>query len=506
VKSAASVAAALLLVAATSSADPRAAPVSPADLARIDSAVAQHGDDPDLAWTAAIAHLRAGDPSALQLLSSFEARWPGMHPEAALELGKALAAGGRNAEALEAFDRALSADPHSGPAELHRGLVLRSLGRTQEADEALARAAVLAPELAPETLLLRGFDAILSGDQQAAGPLLHKAIDLDPAGETARRARLLLPEPNSYLGRWIGLVARTGYEYDSNVTLDSGLPIGATGAKHADSGPVFGAGIVVRPLQREKVDLSLGYRFDGTMHLDLDQYDLQNHLAYISLLDRATTRTALRFDGIYERTFLADHDYGESYIARANLFHSFGETLGVTHLYGDFGHLSYFQSPTLSSLDRDGNAYGVGVEHSFSLPFWRPALLTVGTRGSRFDSEAQRDVLGFLGAYDYTRFEGNVLLRAPLLWKIQSTAGVSLAYELYDNANVIDFLTDNGSGDLNPDKRRDLVTDVAVSLLRPISRRMDVELGWRFTHRESNVDLYGYDRHVVGLYFNVHTD
>jgi hypothetical protein len=83
---------------------------------------------------------------------------------------------------------------------------------------------------------------------------------------------------------------------------------------------------------------------------------------------------------------------------------------------------------------------------------------------------------------------------------------VSLAYEHYDHANVIDFLTDDGRGDLNPDSRRDLVTDVAISLVRPISRRMDVELGWRFTHRESNVDLYGYDRHVVGLYFDVHTD
>jgi len=505
VKSAA-VAAALLLVAAASGADPRATTVSPADLARIDGAVAQHGDDPDLAWTAAIAHLRAGDPAGLQLLSNFETRWPGLHPEAPLELGKALAAAGRNAEALEAFDRALTADPHSGPVELHRGLVLRSLGRNQEADEALARAAALAPELAPETLLLRGLDAILNGDQQAAGPLLHKAIDLDPAGETARRARLLLPEPNSYLGRWIGLVARTGYEYDSNVTLDSGLPIVGAGGSHADSGPVFGAGIVLRPLQREKLDLSVGYRFDGTMHLDLSKYDLQNHLAYISLLDRATTRTALRFDGIYERSRLGGDDYGEAYIARANLFHTFGETIGVTHLYGDFGHLSYYQDPTLSSLDRDGNEYGAGIEHTFSLPFWRPALLTVGTRGSRFDSEATRDVLGFMGAYDYTRYEGNVLLRAPLVWRIQGTAGASLAYEHYDHANVIDFLTDNGTGDLNADARRDWVTDVALSLVRPISRRMDVELGWRFTHRNSNVDLYGYDRHVVGLYFNVHTD
>ena len=499
------IAALLLLLGSPSGAEPVPAAPSKDDLAHFDQAASDHPDDPDLAWADAMAHARAGDPSAADRFLAFQARWPGLRPDAELELGKALFAAGRDAEALAAFDRALEIDPTSAPAELHRALVLRRLGRSDEADAALERTAALAPELAPETLLLRGLSRMESGDTAEATRLLHTAIEMEPGGEAARRARMLLPEPAVPGARWFSLMARTGIEYDSNVTLDSGLPIVGTGTNQADGSSVFGAGLVLRPLRTERFDLSLGYRFDGSLHLNLTDYDLLNHLAYLSMLFRATNRVALRFDGVYDRSMLRGENYGESILARQNVFFSWGER-GVTRLYADVAHQSYFETPTLSSLDRDGNEYGLGVEHSFAIPGWRATLLTFGTRASRFDSEAQRDVLGFDGAYDFMRYEGNVALRTPLWWKVWATAAVSLAREHYDNRNVIDFLTDNGTGDPNPSARRDWVAEAGLSLVRPVTRRIDAELAWHYTHRDSNVDLYAYDRHLVGLYFTVHSD
>jgi hypothetical protein len=330
---------------------------------------------------------------------------------------------------------------------------------------------------------------------------------MEPTGEAARRARALLPEPTAVpVARWYSLMARSGFEYDSNVTLDSGLPIVGQGSDRADGSSVFGAGVVLRPLRTERFDLSFGYRFDGSLHLNLTDYDLMNHLAYTSLLWRASNRFALRFDGVYDRSVLGGSNYGESYLARQNFFVSSGERFGVTRLYADVAHQSYFAAPTLDSLDRDGNEYGLGVEHSITLPRWRSALLTFGTRTSRFDSEAKRDILGFDGAYDNMRYEGNVVLRAPLFWQMMATAGLSLAREHYANRNVIDFLTDNGHGDPSPAPRRDWIAEAALSLVRPVTRHIDAELAWHYTHRNSNVDLYAYDRNVVGLYFTVHSD
>ena len=506
-KSSAAITAALLLL-LSSRAGAEIAPAAPsaADLAHFDQAAADHADDPDLAWAAAMAHLRAGDPSAADRLAAFQARWPGLRPDGDFELGMALAAAGRDAEALAAFDRALALDPGSAPAELHRALVLRRLGRSDEADAALQRAAALAPELTPETLLLRGISHLRSGDKEGATRLLHTAIELQPTGEAATRARALLPEPIvAPAGRWFSLMARSGIEYDSNVTLDSGLPIVGQGQDRADGSSVFGAGVVLRPLRSERFDLSLGYRFDGSLHLNLTDYDLLNHLAYLSMLWRTTSRIALRFDGVYDRSMLGGSNYGESYLARPNFFYSWGER-GVTRVYADIAHQSYFQAPALSSLDRDGNEYGLGVEHSFAVPRWRAALLTVGTRTSRFDSEANRDVLGFEGAYDFMRYEGNLALRAPMFWNMWGTAAVSLANEHYDNRNVIDFLTDNGHGDPSPSPRRDWIAEAAISVVRPVTRRIDAEFAWHYTHRDSNVDAYAYDRNVVGLYFTVHSD
>jgi tetratricopeptide (TPR) repeat protein len=497
----------IVLLATRGAAAPAPAAPSAADLARIDAAAAEHGVDPDLAWTSAIAHVRAGDPSGVERLTDFQTRWPGLRPDEDLEIGKALADSGRDGEALAAFDRALAVDPRSSLAELYRALALRRLGRSDEAEAGLQRVAMLSPELAPETLLLLGISRMKSGDSQSAARLLHTAIELDPAGDTARRAQMLLPQPlMGSTTRWVSLMARSGVEYDSNVTLDSGLPIAGTGGGHADASSVFGAGLVVSPIRSERVDLSLGYRFDGSLHMDLNDYDLQNHLAYVSLLLRQSNRLAWRFDGVYNRSWFGEHDYGEAMLARPNLFLSFGERLGVTHFYADVSHQSYFQKPALTSLDRDGNLYGAGIEQTFAVPGWRPALLTLGARGSRFQSEATKDVLGFMGAYDNTRWEGNVLLRAPLVWNVQGILGLSLAYEHYDHANVLDFLTDNGHGDPTPTPRRDWVADVGVTLIRPVYRHVDAEIGWHFTRRDSNVDLYNYDRHLVGLYFTVHTD
>ena len=503
--SAAITAALILLLGSRGGAEIAPAAPSAADLAHFDQAAADHADDPDLAWAAAMAHLRAGDPSAADRLAAFQARWPGVRPDGDFELGMALAAAGRDAEALAAFDRALALDPGSAPAQLHRALVLRRLGRSDEADAALQSAAALAPELTPETLLLRGISRLQSGDKEGATKLLHTAIEMEPTGEAASRARALLPEPLVPAGRWFSLMARSGIEYDSNVTLDSGLPIVGQGQDRADGSSVFGAGVVLRPLRSERFDLSFGYRFDGSLHLNLTDYDLLNHLAYTSMLWRATNRLALRFDGVYDRSVLGGSNYGESYLARQNFFYSFGER-GVTRVYTDVAHQSYFKPPALDSLDRDGNEYGLGVEHSIVIPRWRSALLTIGTRTSRFDSEAKRDPLGFDGAYDYMRYEGNVALRAPLYWNVLATAGLSLAREHYDNRNVIDFLTDNGHGDPSPAPRRDWIAEAAFSLIRPITRHIDAELAYHYTHRNSNVDAYAYDRNVVGLYFTAHSD
>ncbi len=134
-------------------------PESDAELTRIEAAATAHPGDPDLLWAFAIALARRGHPArAAEAFEAFEARWPRRRPDVALQLGSALFEAGRDAEAVDAFDRALELDPRSGTAHLYRGLALRRLGRTEESHRSLRMAAALTPELAPEALLARALD------------------------------------------------------------------------------------------------------------------------------------------------------------------------------------------------------------------------------------------------------------------------------------------------------------------------------------------------------------
>jgi hypothetical protein len=67
------------------------------------------------------------------------------------------------------------------------------------------------------------------------------------------------------------------------------------------------------------------------------------------------------------------------------------------------------------------------------------------------------------------------------------------------------MITDDGVGTLDPRKRRDWLIEGRLSIGRRLGRFLRLELGYRGTHRISNVDVYGYDRHVVGLYIRATT-
>ncbi len=78
---------------------------------------------------------------------------------------------------------------------------------------------------------------------------------------------------------------------------------------------------------------------------------------------------------------------------------------------------------------------------------------------------------------------------------VATDARFALGYAKYRNPNVFDFLFS-----LDADRRRDLYGELGVKLTRPIHRFVQLELAWRGIRRASNVELYDYDRHVVGLY------
>ncbi len=482
------------LCAALPGAAARAHPGEP-DHTRLHRAAAAHPEDPDLAWAAVRAHLDVAPAEALAGLEAFRLRWPGRRPEAASLQGRLLYDLGRDAEALAVVDARLAEVPDDGSALFVRGLVLRRQDRLDEADAALERAAALEPELAVEALVLRSLARHAAGETGAARDLLARADELDPESELARSARVLVggPRPPAW-----EVAAHGGVEYDSNVTLDAGVALAGLPNDERDLRLAWGTAVALRPLRGERLGLTLGYRYDESDHLELSDYDLRSHDAFASLFLRAGERSALRLDARYTRWALGGERYLQTARVQPSLFVGLGPAEGLSRVWGVFERRRYQDRPSLSSLERDGLAFGGGLEHGLTLPR-TPARITLGASWTRDATDGERDALGFDAAYDRDRTAGHLRLAVPTVWQIVLYAGLTYAYDAYAHRNLFDFLTDDGVGRGDGRVRRDHVLDGRVVLVRPLGRWLQAELAWQATRQSSNVDVYDYGRHRVGF-------
>jgi tetratricopeptide (TPR) repeat protein len=473
-------------------------------LAQLEAAVAQHPDDPDLAWLEARALAEANRrAAALARLEALLARWPERRAGAWLLQGQLLAEDERHAEALAPLRRALDLDPDLGAAHLQLGLSLRALGNDEEADAQLAAASLAEPGLRGETLLLRALSRLERGDESSAHAMLTEAIELDPASDAAASARLLLGErPGAPLGKRLRVDAYAGMEFDSNVTLDNGDIVGLSRNRNDVAG-VWGTSISGDVYQGERVSLTLGTRYDARRYVDLHSYDTDDLLAFFSARVHGNERLSWRLDGFFSQGFLDDEPYLRRTQVRPNLLLLLGERAGVLRLHADAEALWYEDQPPaiFSSLERDGYSVGAGFEHYVAIPGVEEGFAALRFGYSHNVTEGD-GLLVFEGDYDHDRVGGGVRARLVLPLALTLEGDVGAFGELYHHDNLVDFL--NRPIGSSPRKRCDVAVEAGLRLVRPVTRYLDLELSWRFLDRDSNTDVYRYDRHVASLRLRVH--
>ena len=498
--------AALWLLAGAFGAAPVRAQETSAELEHLAKAVASHPEDPDLLFAFAqslTAHQR--DADAVEQLHELTARWPEHSAEAWLLLGRLLYQLSRAGEAVAPLERACRLDPSSGPARFYLGLALQASGRGEEAESHLEFAARETPELRGEAWLLAGLGRLERGDRVGGDELLERAIEADPDSDSARSARLVLegggPQPRRFR-----LQAFSGYEYDTNVTLDSGDDFTGLPADRSDSSFSWGTGLSVAALRGESYAVSLGGSYDQNAHLQLDDWDSQQFGGTLSAGWQALERMALRLDTNLSYARLGNDPYLLSGGLNPSLVFRLGPRLGWLRAFGNTGWYGYEDEPISPALERDGFAFGTGLEHGVRIPGLENALFSWFGSWGRYDSEASRDpLLGFEGDYDRDGYGGGARVSTALPWRFSADLGFTFLHEDYAHPNLVDFLTDDGVGNPNPRRRRDGIWEARLRLIRPVTRSIDLELSTRYGDHNSNVDLYDYDRWVSGLAVRIHT-
>lgn len=499
-------AASLALLWLASHAPPARAADSAAErLAALRAAVAAQPDDPDLSWSLALALEAEATPGeAAAQMRRHLARWPERPRNGHAALGRCEFRAGRPEAALHALEQAIAREPRDAGAHLYLGLALRAQRELERAEWHFEMAAALDPELAGEALLLSGMSRLSRGDSRGARARLSQVIERAPESASARDAKELLGDAPAARGMSrFRAEAWTGALYDSNVTLGGEGDLPGAGDTEDDAVIESGTELAWRPVVGEGQPLELSMRYERMDYLELTEYSAQRVQAATSGMLPLGSFVALRLDAGFGYMLLDDDPYLMSGALRPSLFVALGRRSGLLRAHAGGERLEYDDDPLFDSLELSGWTYGGGIEHL--LPLGRERIAWIGWGGSyqRRDTDASRDELGFRSAYDGDRWRASLRSALALPFGLRARAELAFDAERYDHRNLIDALTENPT---SPDRREDRIWSSALSLRRKLVGPVEVELHAEFSDRDSNVDLYAYQRALAGLRLRVAMD
>jgi len=418
-------------------------------------------------YTAAVDDLRAA------------AVLPGHPLRTELELGVALVEAGRPAEAIEPLRRAEASAELAPRAAFFRGIAELRTGALDEAEVSFARARAGDPGLDLAVTYYRGLLAYERHDSATAAVLFREVADTDPESALGREAARFLDALRGSGQKAYHAFARTGFQYDSNVTLvaeDQQLPAGVDGDKRQDDGSaIFHLGGDFVPTVGRRASLRLGYDFFQSLHFDVTRYDLQRHHPFVRFTSDLDV-VLLGVAGDYEYSLLSS----DSFLSEWRVL----PWLAVPE--GDWGRSeAYYRFRDRDFKDRDFDAI-TGQNHSGGLRQY--VFLGAPQRflsfGYRYDNEDAR-----VESFSYDGQEVSAGVQSPLPALILAQLGYTYRHERYAGASAT---TTQG-------RRRDNEHLVGVTLSRGFLDYFAVDLGYFYEFNGSNQNQFQYDRHIVSL-------
>jgi tetratricopeptide (TPR) repeat protein len=497
-----------------------------AALADLAAARAEAPADAELARLEGLCQLRLRSyGEAVRALEAAAAGLPG-DASLQLELAKARFHHGDLAGAEQALDAAAPSQESDAEYQLYRGMLRFERGDLEGATAALERARELdAARVEPVASYYLGLALARSDQSQRAGEALRRVSDRFAGtgwgSEAARALARIEGQPERLAFGSLG----AGLEYDSNVVLrGAGVPLPEDISDDADWRGVWTASAGAELWKRGETTLGLLGSYRGTTHADLQDFDA--HFPGATLwLDGALAerlRGRLRYDFGY--AWLDAEPFVATHGPQASLERDW-QRLGASELYARIYADEYFFDsddvadgagapgsacvdptapcgpPGLDESDersRDGFGWTAGLSHRLPLATGpqplRDAQLSAGFRYAGFDAGGREYSFD---AYDFHAGFGVTL---PAELAVDVAAGFTL--RPYRHASTFpdpDDLVDGVEYGLSDLRRREKTSRVEVGLSRSLGRGLSLAAHYRYLDNASNVDVFDYDQHVVGV-------
>jgi tetratricopeptide (TPR) repeat protein len=407
--------------------------------------------------------------------------------------------------ALDAARPGLSGDARF---QLYDGLVLLREGKRSEGIAALERARQIDPKLVePTASYVAGLALENEGDRGQAREAMERVVATDPNGRWGTAARTRLDQWAFSRGRNYWAELTVGYESDSNVVLrGQGVDLPTDIADEADWRTIWNANAGYEFVNTPDWGLGAALNYTGTaQHVLTDfSYDYLVGSAWVDR--RITQKLSAHMQGDYAYGWV-DGDSWVSEVAGTPALDYTWAPNNYTRLFSRFYWSNYYFTPDLTTSwvvppgfnvqdarNRDGHGEQVGLEQGYPLMPLNTQLTGAVLYG-RYHAQGSE--------YDY-RGVGTWLASETLLpWRLTLRLLGAFTYRGYLNNTT--FETDPPVGPApNSDNRRDQIADAEVSIERPIYWDWLLASGrWHYTHADSTVQVFDYDRIIYGAYLTI---
>ncbi len=440
--------------------------------------------------------LLAGQPDqAIPILDRLRAVDPDA-PDLQLMYGLVYVRLERWADARNHLEQARAADPDNGRVRLFLGVAYAKLDQPEDAEREYQEAIRLDPALRAQVSYRRGLLAISQGRPEHESRAYFEQVVKEVPGSVLADSASghLRGADGSARRRWSAWLS-TAYQYDTNPSLAGATDIFLPGTVDSDNDYLGLAelGIDAVALDMSPFLLRVGYR--GGMQLHRNEKDLdieENHVwalgSYALAEDLSLElRTTLEhywtdWDG-WRRTLSAEP--AVNYVLRDDIF------LRAFFRYENRGFFVAVPATPANpgTLNRDGRLQTWGADQYWTLPdlfgWANRAGATYLRTGVRYRSEQTRgDEFDSHGPSMIGTFATGLPYDAHL------TTEVWYERRRFSHPSIFEL----AEGD-----RKDHITQVRVTLARPVSDRMSLSAGYYYTHWRSNVGVYDFDRNVYEL-------
>lgn len=267
-----------------------------------------------------------------------------------------------------------------------------------------------------------------------------------------------------------------GLQYDSNVILEQDNPI-TPNEKKADWRAVLALNAVDSLLSTDKVNAEAGYQFYQSLHEELTDFNVQQHLGRLAGRYVLSNTARLDLEYAFSYSFVGGDHYSTIHrLAPALSFNLTPDSLTVLHASHEARR--YFDSAVFTELTgKSGSDASAGASHTLMLG--KAAAVAFDYT---YDKDSAAD-----DAWAYVGNKGTI-----------SALGEQGQYRFYLTASYYDRKYE-GLIPGAPEERHDGTQEYSAGLTRKINTDLSITLGDSFTINDSNLELFRYKRNIIGL-------